>query len=200
MVIQKITFVKSSSAINRCPPPDRPEYGFLGRSNVGKSSLINMLSGRKRMAKISATPGKTRLINHFDVDGQWYLVDLPGYGYAKISKSIRQGWEKLVKEFANKRSSLMSLFLLIDIRLKPQSSDLQFMEFLGNHHIPFVILFTKSDKLPKHQVRKQVDHYIVVLSETWEPTPEFIITSAKTGEGKGEILDFITRTNKMWKN
>jgi len=199
MVIRQISFIKSSTNLAQCPHAEKPEYAFLGRSNVGKSSFINMLSGRKRLAKISSTPGKTRLINHFDVDGQWYLVDLPGYGYARISKSIRQEWETLIRDYTLKRSNLMCLFLLIDLRLEPQRSDLQFMEFLGSHQVPFVILFTKSDKLSVHKARNQVDHYLEVLKESWEQVPRHFITSAKTGAGKTEILDFIGQTNKLWK-
>jgi GTP-binding protein len=199
MVIKKITFVKSSSALDQCPEGRMPEYAFLGRSNVGKSSLINMLSGRKKIAKTSATPGKTRLINHFDVDGQWYLADLPGYGYARISRSIRQSWEKLIRDYVLKRPNLMCLFLLIDIRLKPQLPDLSFMEFLGARQVPFVLLFTKSDKLSPQKARALCDRYLTSLEESWEALPEHFITSAKTGTGRTEILDFIERANKLWK-
>jgi len=199
MIIKNITFIKSSSNLEQCPPPILPEYAFLGRSNVGKSSLINMLSGRKRIAKTSSTPGKTRLINHFDIDAQWYLVDLPGYGYAKISRSIRETWEKLIRDYVLKRTNLMCLFLLIDLRLEPQRPDLQFLDFLGEKRVPFVLLFTKSDKLSPQTARKQLDLYVLKLKESWEQVPQHIMTSAKTGDGKARILELIDQTNKLWK-
>lgn len=196
--IKSAVFIKSSQRVESCPRPDLPEYAFIGRSNVGKSSLLNMLTGMKRLAKTSATPGKTRLINHFLINNAWYLVDLPGFGYTHISKSASSGWEKMSQKYILKRENLLNLFFLIDSRLNPQKIDLSFFDFLGKSKIPFTMVFTKKDKIRKSDLNRQIDKYQKKLSETWEILPQLILTSAKTGEGKDEILKLIGETNKLW--
>lgn len=198
MKINKAEFVTSSSDISQCPKPDKPEYAFIGRSNVGKSSLINMLTGRNKLAKISSTPGKTMLINHFIVNDTWFLVDLPGYGFAKRSKSARQEWEVMIKKYILNRTNMLNLFLLVDSRIPPQQIDLDFMEWLGTTGIPFVITFTKADKNKPIQVEKNVEIYKKKLLESWEELPPIIITSSEKGEGRDSVLDFIGKTNKLF--
>jgi len=188
----------SSSTIDKCPKGDKPEYAFIGRSNVGKSSLINMITGEKKLAKTSSTPGKTQLINHFIINESWLLADLPGYGYAKISKETRAKWEKMIRGYLLKRENLLNTFILIDARIEPQQSDLEFMEWLGISRIPFVIVFTKSDKLKNLELANNVAHYKKVLAEGWEELPQMIISSALTKNGKEEILAFIEETNKVF--
>lgn len=199
MQIKENRFLISSPDVLKCPQPDKPEYAFIGRSNVGKSSLINMLVRKKKLAKISSTPGKTQLINHFIINENWYLVDLPGYGYAKVSKTKRQAWGKLINDYILNRENLMSLFLLIDSRLPPQKNDLSFIDFLGLNSIPFVILFTKTDKIKPKQVDLNLNNYKVHLKQTWEIIPTFIASSIVNKTGRKEILDFISETNKLWK-
>ncbi len=199
MQIKENRFLTSSPDITKCPPPDKPEYAFIGRSNVGKSSLINMLVRKKKLAKISSTPGKTQLINHFIINENWYLVDLPGYGYAKVSKTKRQAWGKLINDYILNRKNLMSLFLLIDSRLPPQKNDLSFIDFLGSSSIPFIILFTKTDKIKPKQVDLNLNNYKEHLKQTWEVVPTFIASSVVNKTGRKEILDFISETNKLWK-
>ncbi len=198
MKIISADFAKSSSDISQCPPADKPEYAFIGRSNVGKSSLINMLTGRKKLAKISSTPGKTILINHFVINKLWYLVDLPGYGFAKRSKTERFKWEKMIRKYILNRRNLLTLFLLIDIRLVPQQIDLEFIEWLGMSNIPFVIIFTKSDKLKPNQVTGNLERYKEKLLQTWDELPETIVTSSPTGLGREDFLSYIDKTNKIF--
>lgn len=183
MQINQARFVVSNTNHLKCPPADMPEYAFIGRSNVGKSSLINMLTGRKSLAKISGTPGKTQLINHFIINEKWYLVDLPGYGFARISKSIRQKWENMIWNYLINRSSLLTTFILVDARLEPQKLDLELISVFGEESLPFVILFTKIDKLSKRQLSVNIEKYQKKLSEQWEELPLSILTSAKTGTG-----------------
>lgn len=198
MLIKETKFIKSSPKVELCPSPDLPEYAFIGRSNVGKSSLINMLVGEKKMAKISSTPGKTQLINHFLINNDWYLVDLPGYGYAKVSKTKREKWSKLINQYILGRKNLMSVFLLIDSRIPPQKNDLAFFNFLGKHQLPFTVLFTKTDKITAGILKKNVEVYQNELLKTWETMPGYIITSAVKRTGKQEILTIINETNKIW--
>jgi len=199
MQIKENRFLISSPNFKKCPAPDKPEYAFIGRSNVGKSSLINMIVGKKKLAKISSTPGKTQLINHFIINESWYLVDLPGYGYAKIAKTKRQEWKKLINDYILNRENLMCLFLLIDSRLPPQKNDLSFIEFLGSNSIPFIILFTKTDKIKPKQIELNLNTYKEELKKTWETVPEFIISSTINKIGRNEILNFIGKTNNLWK-
>lgn len=198
MKINYANFVISSPDVSKCPAPDKPEYAFIGRSNVGKSSLINMLTGRKKLAKISSTPGKTMLINHFLINEQWYLVDLPGYGFAKRSKTERAKWEKMIQKYILNRPNMLTLFLLVDIRIEPQKIDLEFIDWLGISNIPFVIAFTKTDKLKAAQVVTNLAKYKNKLSHTWEELPTIMVTSATTGEGRDEVLEFIEKTNEVF--
>jgi GTP-binding protein len=188
-------FEISSPDLKRCPDPWLPEYAFIGRSNVGKSSLINALVNQKNLAKTSGRPGKTQLINFFNVSAKWFLVDLPGYGYAKVSKKAREKFQANITNYISKRDSLINTFVLLDIRLEPQTIDLEFMEWLGNKEIPFSIVFTKSDKLSKSQINRSVDIYKSTLKKSWEELPEIFVTSAKTNVGRLEILNFIDDLN-----
>ena len=196
MEIKQANFVVSNTDVKKCPAPDRPEYGFIGRSNVGKSSLINMLTNQKGLAKISGKPGKTRLINHFLINESWYLVDLPGYGYAKVSKKEREKFENVIRQYILKRENLFCLFVLIDIRHEPQKIDLDFIEWLGLSQIPFAIIFTKADKLKDVEIEKNIDTYSQKLFETWEELPTWFISSAEKGTGKEDILNFIQEVNE----
>lgn len=198
MKINKAEFVTSSVKIDQCPEPDKPEYAFIGRSNVGKSSLINMLTGRKKLAKVSGSPGKTITINHFSIDDAWYLVDLPGYGFAKRSKSERLKWEKMIRNYLLNRTNLLTVFLLVDLRHEPQSNDLQFMEWLADSQIPFALLFTKADKLKKMKVEKNLQFYKKSMAQHWSELPLMIITSSVDENGKENIIDFIEETNKIF--
>lgn len=191
MEIKKVQFLQSNQHYAKLPPPSRPEFAFVGRSNVGKSSLINMLCRHKKLAKTSSTPGKTQLINHFDVDGSWYLVDLPGYGYARVSKRARQTFERMIRDYITKRQSLISVFVLVDSRHEPQALDLEFMEYLGISGIPFVIVFTKIDKLSQSQRHQKLSAYQKKLQETWEETPPMFASSAESGEGREDLLEYI---------
>ncbi|HHU33710.1 MAG TPA: YihA family ribosome biogenesis GTP-binding protein [Bacteroidetes bacterium] len=198
MIIRSATFVKSSPTLKDCPKTNIPEFGFIGRSNVGKSSLINMITGFSKLAKTSGEPGKTRAINHFLINENWYLVDLPGYGYAKVSVKMREKWAKETENYILNRENLAALLVLIDTRLKPQESDLQFMEFLGNNGIPFVRVFTKTDKLGKEALKKSIALYDEIMLVTWESLPITFTTSARNGTGREEILVFIEETiNKL---
>lgn len=194
MVIRTAKYISSSASIRQCPPPDKPEFAFTGRSNVGKSSLINMLAGRNKLAKTSQTPGKTRTINHFLINDEWYLVDLPGYGYARTSSGARKQWQAKTLNYLLKRENLVSLFVLIDIRIKPQSSDLKFMEMLGINGIPFFRVFTKSDKISRDKIMPVVKQYNKVMEETWEEVPGYFISSSVTKAGRNEILEFIQQS------
>ncbi len=195
MKISSAKFVISNTDVRKCPSDPIPEYAFIGRSNVGKSSLINMLTNQKKLAKTSGKPGKTQLINHFLINDSWFLVDLPGYGYAKVSKDQRQTFQKFIKEYFNKRMQLACSFVLIDSRHEPQKIDLEFMEYLGENGIPFCIVFTKADKLNRSTLERNIANYKRVMLESWEEMPTCFITSATTDLGKDEILDFIQNVN-----
>jgi len=195
MEIRKASFLLSNTDISKCPPPTLPEYAFIGRSNVGKSSLINMLANNNSLAKISGTPGKTRLINHFIINESWYLVDLPGYGYAKVPRSERTKYENMIRQYILKRENLYCLFILIDIRHEPQKIDLEFMEWVGMNQVPFVMVFTKTDKLKPDEVQTKIELYTEKMFEIWEEMPTYFITSAVKILGKTEILDFIDEIN-----
>lgn len=200
MIIHCTAFIKSSTSIKQCPAPLKPEFGFIGRSNVGKSSLINMLTARNKLAKTSGTPGKTRTINHFVINDSWYLADLPGYGYAKVPLKMRNAWIEAVEEYILKRRNLVSLFVLIDSRLTPQNSDLEFMEFLGKNQIPFARVFTKSDKIAKDAAEKVVYEYDIEMLKSWESLPVTFITSAKKGTGRDELLSYIEESINNFSN
>lgn len=185
----------SNTNPDKCPKPDKPEYAFIGRSNVGKSSLINMLTSRKALAKISGKPGKTQLINHFLINESWYLVDLPGYGYATIAKTQREKWMHFITEYIRKRENLMCLFVLIDTRIAPQKIDLEFIEMLGEYGMPFNLIFTKTDKITANKVQDNIAVFKTKMLETWEEMPDYFISSARSGAGKDEVLEFIDKTN-----
>ena len=194
-IIKSASFIKSSLTLSECPKSKLPEYAFIGRSNVGKSSLINCLTNRKKLAKVSVKPGKTQLINHFLIDESWYLVDLPGYGWAKVSKTDKGKWKLMINEYLQKRENLYCVFLLIDSRHEPQKIDREFMRWLGENEIPFVIVFTKIDKLGKVNLQKSLDQYRAVLSEEWDELPMQFETSSISGEGKDQILDYLMEIN-----
>lgn len=198
MKIKTAEFIMSNTDYRKCPKPDKPEYAFIGRSNVGKSSLINMITGRNKLAKISGKPGKTQLINHFLINDNWYLVDLPGYGYAKTSKKNRKIWEDFIKDYILKRPNLMSLFVLIDIRHEPLKNDSEFTEQLGLNGIPFVIIFTKADKISKKKISENLNTYKKHMLETWETMPPYYVSSTVTKEGQEDILKLIEQTNKLF--
>ena len=191
MEITQAEFVSSYADVQKCPSPDKPEFAFIGRSNVGKSSLINMLTNKRKLAKTSSTPGKTQTINHFIINNSWYLVDLPGYGYAKASLEKRQGFGKIIEQYVLKRENLNCLFILIDSRLEPQKIDLDFIQWSGTREIPLCLLFTKSDKLTRNQLNKNVTAYKAYLLKSWEELPPIVITSATEKKGRDEILSFI---------
>lgn len=196
MEIKSAEFVVSNSEVSKCPKNDIPEYAFIGRSNVGKSSLINMLTNRKSLAKTSGRPGKTQLINHFIVNKSWHLVDLPGYGYAKVSRTTKQKFQKFITNYFEQRKQLISAFVLIDIRHEPQPVDLDFMTYLGEKMIPFSIIFTKADKLKPQAITNHVEDYCNKLLEFWEEVPQYFITSSSKHIGKEELLGFIDATNQ----
>ena len=197
MVIKTAEFVKSSQKWQDCPEPTMAEYAFIGRSNVGKSSLINAMMNHKDLAKTSQTPGKTQLINHFLVNESWFLTDLPGYGYAKVSKSLRKDFEKLITNYILNRQNLVNLFVLIDSRLAPQKIDLEFMEWCGESNVPFAIVFTKVDKLKPGAAERNVEAYKTELLKTWEDLPDIYVTSAEKKTGTDNILKFISETNQF---
>jgi GTP-binding protein len=196
MEIKEARFVMSNTDVKKCPAPDKPEYAFIGRSNVGKSSLINRLTNKKSLAKTSGKPGKTRLINHFLINDEWYLVDLPGYGYAEVPKKERLKWEQFIKRYILQRENLYCLFVLVDSRHEPQKPDLDFMEWLGISQIPFTIIFTKTDKLKPEELKTNLKKYEDKMFETWETMPGYYISSAETGAGTEEILGYIELLNK----
>jgi len=198
MKITAAEFVVSNSEISKCPAPDKPEYAFIGRSNVGKSSLINMLTNNKKLAKISGKPGKTQLINHFLINQYWYLVDLPGYGFAKIAKTQREKWERFVVDYILTRENLLNLFVLVDSRLPPQKIDLSFMEMLGENRIPFSIVFTKLDKLSSTKAQKALQAYKNEMLKVWESMPPIFSSSSVSGHGKEKILNYIEEINRTF--
>jgi GTP-binding protein len=196
MKIKSAEFVVSNTRVDKCPDSKLPEYAFIGRSNVGKSSLINMLTDRKTLAKTSAKPGKTQLINHFLINKDWHLVDLPGYGYAKVSKSTKRTFQKFITAYFDKRKQMICAFVLIDSRHEPQPIDMEFMQWLGEHQVPFCIIFTKADKLKPKMLEKNINHYQDKMLEIWEEMPEFFVSSATSKLGQDEILDYIEAINK----
>jgi len=194
--IKSAEFVMSNSEVAKCPKDRLPEYAFIGRSNVGKSSLINMLMERKSLAKTSGRPGKTQLINHFIVNKNWYLVDLPGYGYARVSKKAKKTFQKFITNYFEKRKQLVLAFVLVDCRHEPQAIDLEFMQYLGENQIPFSIVFTKADKLKPNALKRNIEGYEQRLLQDWEEMPHYFITSASNGEGREDLLDYIDRINE----
>ena len=198
MEIQSASYVISSPDYAKCPAPDRPEYAFIGRSNVGKSSLINMLSRNDKLAKTSGTPGKTQLINHFNIDDRWYMVDLPGYGFAKVSQTQRKKWEKMIEDYLRRRSNLVHVFVLIDSRHDPQKIDLEFVDRLGKWQIPFALVFTKTDKENQRVVSANVKAFLDSMRERWQFLPQHFLTSAVKKTGRDKILQLIERMNKEW--
>jgi GTP-binding protein len=196
MIIHSARFVKSSATLVQCPEQSKPEFAFIGRSNVGKSSLINMLTGWSKLAKTSGNPGKTRTINHFIINDEWYLVDLPGYGYAKVSARLKDAWVKEVENYILKRENLICLFVLIDSRIKPQRSDINFMEMLGLKQIPFVRVFTKTDKVKPDVFHQSLQLYDEMMLKKWEELPSTFISSAINRTGRDEILSFIENSIK----
>ena len=199
MEIKTAEFVISAPTFTMCPDDNKPEYAFIGRSNVGKSSLINMLCRNKKLAKTSATPGKTLLINNFIINKEWYLVDLPGYGYAKRSKTEIAKLDQMIRGYILQRQQLVNVFVLVDVRLEPQNIDIEFINWLGQSSIPFTIVFTKADKLPVTRVQSNVAAYKRKLSETWEEMPPMFITSSEKRDGRDELLDYIDSINKQLK-
>ena len=200
MIIKDARFISSNNRFDKLPKDNKPEYAFIGRSNVGKSSLINALVQRKGLAKTSSTPGKTIAINHFLVNEQWYLVDLPGYGYAQRSKKSREEWRVMLANYISRRRNLLYTFVLVDSRIEPQNSDLGFMEWLGENGIPFCIVFTKADKLSNAELQSNIEAYKKRLLEDWEELPPLFITSSETKRGREEILDFIDQQNRELEN
>ena len=199
MIIKSASFVTSSAQISQLPPADLPEYAFIGRSNVGKSSLINMLVSRKGLAKTSVSPGKTKTINHFIINESWYIADLPGYGYARVSQKMRKEWNKLFTSYFTTRDSLILLFVLIDARHEPMASDLAFMERLAINGIPFARVFTKSDKVSEAEAGKNRDIHDATMLRTWESLPPTFVTSASKGTGRDEMLEYISETMIFFK-
>lgn len=195
MIIRSATFVVSNSDYRKCPDSTLPEYAFIGRSNVGKSSLINMLTQQKDLAKTSGRPGKTQLINHFLINNDWHLVDLPGYGYARISKTAREKWQKMINSYFLNREQLTNTFVLIDSRIPPQKIDLEFISFLGQNGIPLSIVFTKTDKEKQREVMSNVNAFKKALSQEWEELPMMFLTSSVSGYGRDRLLDYIDAIN-----
>jgi GTP-binding protein len=200
MDIHSPVYVISSPEYTQCPKPDRPEYAFIGRSNVGKSSLINMICNNDKLAKTSGTPGKTQLINHFNIDNQWYIVDLPGYGFAKVSLASRKKWEKMIEDYLRKRENLVTVFILIDSRHSPQKNDLEFVNKLGEWQIPFCLVFTKADKENQRTVSKNVKDFLDKMRSTWQFLPQHFVTSTIKKMGRDKILNLIEEMNKEFEN
>lgn len=200
MNIREAAFVTSSTTVKQCPKGNLPEYAFIGRSNVGKSSLLNMLTDRKNLAKTSSTPGKTRLINHFLIDNSWYMCDLPGYGYAKVSKKQREIFARMIEEYASSRENLVCFFVLIDCRIPPQQVDLDFIEWLGDSSVPFALVYTKTDKISSREKNRNISDMKKILAESWEELPLIFETSAVKKTGREELLNFIEATNQRMEN
>ena len=200
MEIKTAEFTLSAPMVTMCPQDTKPEYAFIGRSNVGKSSLINMLTNNRKLAKTSSTPGKTLLINHFIINKEWYLVDLPGYGFAKRSKKEIDKLDQMIRGYILQRDQLVNVFVLVDVRLEPQKIDLEFIEWLGLSSVPFAIVFTKADKLTANKARQAVEAYKQKLLETWEELPPIFVTSAEKKEGREEVLQYIDEINQSLKN
>lgn len=196
MIVTKAEFIISNSDVSKCPKEILPEYAFIGRSNVGKSSLINMLTNNKNLAKTSGKPGKTQLINHFKINNNWFLVDLPGYGYARVSKSTKKVFQKFITQYFEKRKQLILAFVLVDIRHEPQTIDVDFMQWLGENQIPFAIIFTKADKLKPEAIKRNVATYHEKMLDFWEEMPTYFITSSSSRTGKEEVLAYIDSINQ----
>ena len=192
--------MKSSPGIADCPPNNLPEFAFIGRSNVGKSSLINMLLGRKKLASVSTRPGKTQLINHFKINSSWYLVDLPGYGWAKVSKEKKTNWDRMTRTYLTRRENLACVFSLVDSRIEPNKNDIDFINWMGKNEIPFILVFTKSDKQSKNKTQSNKAAFIKVLKASWKEVPQTIVTSAVDNTGRKEVLDFIGNVLKDLEN
>ena len=197
MKIKSAEFVMSNSDVTKCPKEKLIEYAFIGRSNVGKSSLINMLMQRKSLAKTSGKPGKTQLINHFLINKNWFLVDLPGYGYARVSKSSKKKFQKFITQYFSKRQQLALAFVLIDCRHKPQKVDLEFMQWMGENQVPFSIIFTKQDKMKPSALTKNIEDYKLKMLESWEQMPNYFITSSSNGSGRDKVLNYISEINSL---
>ena len=197
MKIKSAEFVMSNSDVAKCPKEKLIEYAFIGRSNVGKSSLINMLMQKKSLAKTSGRPGKTQLINHFLINKNWFLVDLPGYGYARVSKSSKRIFQKFITQYFSKRQQLALAFVLIDCRHKPQKVDLEFMKWMGENQVPFSIIFTKQDKMKPNALTKNIEDYKLKMLESWEEMPKYFITSSSNGTGRNEVLNYISEINSL---
>lgn len=196
MEIRSAEFICSNTKVDKLPLPDKPEHAFIGRSNVGKSSLINMLTGKRKLAKTSQTPGKTQLINHFLINGAWYMVDLPGYGYARTSKKNRRTWEGFITDYLERRPNLQCVMVLIDSRLEPQAIDLEFVNWLGSREVPFALVFTKADKQSRQKTLQHIRLFEREMLKTWENVPEIFITSSEKQLGKEEVLEFIEGVNQ----
>lgn len=197
MQIKSAEFIISNTDYTKCPKSDKPEYAFIGRSNVGKSSLVNKITNRTKLAKVSSKPGKTQLINHFLINDEWFMVDLPGYGYAKVAKSSRQKWEKFVQDYLLRRENLYCLFVLVDARHEPQKIDVEFIQWLGENGIPFALIFTKSDKLSTQKLKTNIEFYKAELLKQWEELPPSFITSSVNGNGIDELLTYIQGINNQ---
>jgi GTP-binding protein len=196
MEITSAEFIISNTQVSKCPTPDRPEFAFIGRSNVGKSSLINMLTHRKNLAKTSSTPGKTQTINHFLINNRWYLVDLPGYGYATVSKSTKEGWSQMIESYFKQRENVYCTFILIDSRLEPQKKDIDFINWLGGMGIPIALVLTKIDKIKQSELARSKKNFEIRLLKDWEELPPIFITSAEKKTGRDHLLDFIEQAAK----
>lgn len=200
MKIVSAEFISSYADVSRCPSPDKPEFAFIGRSNVGKSSLINTLTNSRKLAKISVKPGKTQTINHYLINNAWFLVDLPGYGYASVSKSLREGFGKMIENYVTKRQNLTCLFILIDSRLEPQPIDLDFLEWCASKDVPLALIFTKIDKLKRNELQKNLKTYEKALLSRWEELPTIILTSSSTTAGREDVLELIGELIGEWRN
>ncbi len=190
-MIKKASFIISNTDFRKCPSPDRPEFAFIGRSNVGKSSLINMLTNNKNLAKISGTPGKTQLINHFGIDDKWYMVDLPGYGFAKVSKTLKAEWDKMIRDYLTLRENLVAIFILVDSRLDPQKIDLEFILWCAEQEVPFALIFTKADKQSHSKTMSNVNKFLEEMTKLFGDKPDYFVTSAETSTGKDDVITFI---------